>query len=385
MIYIVIPESFSASEGVALAKIAADIMRYEPKTVVVCPASDDTWGYAKSRIMVLPLMGVLRRVRGFHYIPVGIRRLLLTRAFRPLLSQLQTDDVVWFVNWCEMAEPIRESIRQAGAKLVYHIHNSHAAFATEGGFFRLDPDAIVFLSDAMRQEVETQTPSRTHLYTIHNGCEESRFWPSEALPCNEPPVVLFVGRVVPYKGVHVLIQAIKILNERSVPVWCRVVGSAHALAQNAKATPYVTSLHSTAPPNVSFAGFRSGTQIAEEYRASDILCCPSIFPEPFGLVNIEAMACGLPVVASRTGGIPEIAAGGGILLFETGDAEDLANKLQRLLSDRNLRMQLREEGLSSFKRRFRSATAVEAYLQVVSAVTTHSSPKGEELVHAERA
>jgi spore coat protein SA len=294
---------------------------------------------------------------------------LLRSAFRPLLSRLRPGDVVWFINWWEMADPIQDRIRQSGAKFVYHIHNSHQDFALKGGFQRLRPDAIIFISDAMRQEVATAIPSIIPVYTIHNGCEASRFWPAETPPANEIPVVLFVGRLVPYKGVHVLLEAIRILNERKVPVVCRIVGSAHAQARDRKPTAYVTSLQRDAPPNVTFAGFRAATEIAEEFRASDILCCPSTFAEPFGLVNIEAMGCGLPVVGSRIGGIPEIASEGGILLFETGDAADCANKLQQLLLNKDLRLSLREQGLASFNRRFTADAAVAAYVRVAASLT----------------
>jgi glycosyltransferase involved in cell wall biosynthesis len=86
-------------------------------------------------------------------------------------------------------------------------------------------------------------------------------------------------------------------------------------------------------------------------------------------VNIEAMGCGLPVVASRIGGIPEIASEGGILLFETGNAVDLADKLQQLLSDRALRLLLREQGLASFKHRFTAELAVASYVKVAASLT----------------
>ena len=374
MIYIVIPEPFSATEGVALAKIASDFMRYESKTIVVCPAADKSWGYPNSRILVCPLLDRLRRLRGWRFVPMWIRHILLSNAFKPLLCRLTPNDVVWFTNWWEMAEPIREEIRRISAKFIYHVHNSHKGITSAGLFHRLDPDAIVFLSDAMRHEVETEILSSTPVYTIYNGSEASRFWPSETPPSNDPPVVLFVGRLVPYKGVHVLLNAIKILRNRNIPVHCRIVGSAGAESANSKPTPYVASLHSTAPSNVRFVGFRSGTQIAEEYRGSDILCCPSTFAEPSGLVNIEAMACGLPVVASRTGGIPEIASDGGILLFERGNEVYLADKLQVLLLDRDLRLNVGAQGLASFKRRFTAEIAARHYMEVVGSVIANSGP-----------
>ena len=372
MIYLVISEPFSATLGVALAKVAADFMRYSPEAVVVCPAADDSWAVPKSRILIVPALKWLLRVRGWRFVPMFFRRLIVSHVFRSMIVKLQVSDTVWFNNGWELAVPIRAKIRQTGAKLIYHIHNSHKEVVSGGLFHSIDADAMIFLSEAMLREVETDIPVSTPVYIIHNGCEESLFWPRETPLSNDPPVVLFVGRLTSEKGVHVLLQAMKILYERNISVHCKVVGSAHA--QGHKPTPYVVSLYNMAPPNVSFVGFCSGATIAEEYRAADVLCCPSTWAEPFGLVNIEAMACGLPVVASRVGGIPEIASDGGILLVEAGNAEKLAEKLELVLFDHEFRMQLRAEGLASFRRRFTAEIAIRRYNEVAEHLALGAAP-----------
>ena len=83
------------------------------------------------------------------------------------------------------------------------------------------------------------------------------------------------------------------------------------------------------------------------------------------MVNIEAMACGIPVVASRVGGIPEIAAGGGILLVEPDSPIELADALQKLIENRGLRAKVAADGLFSFQQQFAWTTINKQYESIV--------------------
>lgn len=157
------------------------------------------------------------------------------------------------------------------------------------------------------------------------------------------------------------------LQERNLATSCQVFGSLHA--SGSKVSPYMRSLFKTKPPNVDFKGFRSAKEIAEEYRAADILCCPSIWQEPFGNVLIEAMACGIPVVATRVGGIPEIAAEGGVELVEPNSAVELADALQKLIEDKRLRAQMAAAGLQSFQRCFTWSNINRQYREIVNNLT----------------
>jgi glycosyltransferase involved in cell wall biosynthesis len=115
------------------------------------------------------------------------------------------------------------------------------------------------------------------------------------------------------------------------------------------------------------------TEIAQEYRGADILCCPSICQEAFGKANIEAMACSIPVVATRVGGIPEIAAEGGLLLVNPNSAQELADSLQSLIEDKDLRKKLGREGFASFRRRFTWEINVKRYNEIINDVVIRKS------------
>jgi glycosyltransferase involved in cell wall biosynthesis len=92
--------------------------------------------------------------------------------------------------------------------------------------------------------------------------------------------------------------------------------------------------------------------LADLFREADIFCSPSVWEEPFGLVNVEALASGLPIVSTRGGGVTEILANGGGILVERGSAVQLAGALRRLAEDPALRTHLGQQGHAVFRERF---------------------------------
>jgi spore coat protein SA len=372
MIYHLLPENepFSAFSGVAISRNVSNMMRLDPSRVAVCSKSDDSWGFSTDRILVVPALRLLARIKGRRFIPRLLTNLFFRRVFQPLVSRLKPGDIVWCHNQPFYCAALEATIREKGAKLVYHAHNSICDLPTRTAFRAFTADATIFVSQAIRNEALKSLPWLKNTWVVHNGADEQRFYPkrSSQEPSDRVPVVLYVGRLVPRKGVHVLIEAMAILKERGVSASCRIVGS--SFAGGSRQTGYVRSLIRSCPSNVHFVPYRSGTEIAEEYRGADILCCPSNWEEPFGNVNIEAMACGVPVVASRVGGIPEIASDGGIVLVEPGCADQLADSLQELLEDKSLRTKVGTKGIESFRRKFTWTAVCRQYQLIVDCVRT---------------
>ena len=367
MIYHVPSEGdvFSAYRGGAVIQIIANMMRFDPSSAVVCQSADETWGYGADRILIIPELRTFYKLKGRKYLPLWITGPFFRHIFQPFLSQLKGGDIVWCHNQPAMCAALAGIIHLKGARLIYHSHSSVAFYARRSHFRAFVADAWIFISKAMQQEALALFPWLQDSYVVHNAADDGLFYPRNDGNdgSNAVPVILYVGRLVPDKGVHVLIATMKILQERKVKVLCKVVGS-YAFG-GSKTTLYVKSLLKSSPANVQFEDWRSGKEIAEEYRAADILCCPSIWQEPFGNVNIEAMACGIPVVATRVGGIPEIAAQGGVLLVEPNSAVELADALQKLVEDKDLRARVAQAGLQSFLRGFTWPTTIEQYRQIV--------------------
>ena len=142
----------------------------------------------------------------------------------------------------------------------------------------------------------------------------------------EEPTVLFFGKLLFNKGVHVLFEALREVGARAV-----VVGFGD----------YRRELERTAPPGTLFTGALEHRHLVNLVPLAEVTVVPSIFPEAFGMVAAEAAAGGsLPLVA-RHSGLAEVAAGleesypeqhRDLASFKTGDTQDLADKLDRLLA-----------------------------------------------------
>ncbi len=148
----------------------------------------------------------------------------------------------------------------------------------------------------------------------------------EAFLAADEPTVLYFGKLLHNKGVHVLLEALREVDARAV-----IVGFGD----------YRAELEALAPERTLFTGPLEHRHLAHLIPLTDVTVVPSIFPEAFGMVAAEAAAAGsLPLVANHSG-LAEIAAGVAeeypeahrdLTSFATGDAEDLASKLRGLLS-----------------------------------------------------
>jgi glycosyltransferase involved in cell wall biosynthesis len=161
----------------------------------------------------------------------------------------------------------------------------------------------------------------------------------------------FTGNIIPRKGVDVLVRAAALVLERRPGVNFVAVGRVPVGAP----ADYLSSCTELArrlgiAERFRFAGFRADVRAA--VRDFDILVLPSR-QEPFGRSIIEAMALGVPVVASRVGGVPEIIVDGrdGLLVAQ-GSGEELAAAIGRLLDEPGLRAELARRGRERVEREF---------------------------------
>ncbi len=162
-----------------------------------------------------------------------------------------------------------------------------------------------------------------------------------------PGIVGYIGRLVEQKGLMLLLEAMRGMDP---DVRLLLVGEGPQLPELRKrASALGIQGRTSFTPPVPHAG------VPEVLRQIDVLVLPSTdtryWSEQFGRVLIEAMACGVPVLASDSGGIPEVVGEAGIL-FRRGDSNELREKLQRLLGDRKEWMRRsvagRERALNEF-------------------------------------
>lgn len=178
---------------------------------------------------------------------------------------------------------------------------------------------------------------------VDTGCFASRWSPEGSLLREERlaqlgysnrKIILYVGRLVQIKGVHHLLRAMERVAAIDPEALLLVVGG--AFYGSKRTTPYVRSLHRMGGRlrrNVVFISYVPHDRIAEWFRLADVAVVPSPRREAFGLVNVEAMASGVPVVAAQAGGMTEIVVHGatGLLVPTEQLADGLAEALVYLL------------------------------------------------------
>lgn len=178
---------------------------------------------------------------------------------------------------------------------------------------------------------------------MHNGVDLEIFNGPRSSPTTGHLRVGYVGRVVPAKGVHLVIEALARLGRSDIDL--TIIGSSGFSAEG-PLTPYETGLRRAAasvPGRVSFVPFQPRAALPALYLELDVLVVPSIEPEAFTLTIVEGMAAGTAMVVSDIGGTAE-AAGGAALLVPPNNVEQIAQALDALLTSSSLVADLQRQG-----------------------------------------
>jgi spore coat protein SA len=357
-------EAFSERNGGAISRWAANVLRAGSE-VVICPSFDSSWGFPGERLFALPNWQRVHSIHPLLYrLPFALQRLAYLQIFKGLLAQLKRGDVLYIHNRPETASVLSTIAEQYGILVVLHMHNSLLLRANQGQIDALGQTPIVFCSSFLRNEALSAFPNHFQkTYVVYNGADGEKFH-SEEQRNNSVPTIIYTGRLVPHKGVHVLLGAMGILEKMGVHARCLIVGGASF--GKSRETRYTRRLMRLKADNTELLGYRSGDALAEVLRAADVFCSPSIWNDPFPLAPLEAMASGVPVVASNVGGLPEALAHGGGVLVQANDANALAAALERLVRDAAYRHSLGDEARQSFAAHFQWSMVREQYQHVLT-------------------
>ena len=233
-------------------------------------------------------------------------------------------------------------------------------------------DAVVCVSDYTRSQLMAMVQERHwhKLHVIRCGLELARYEPAGPPPAGVRPQILCVARLVPQKGLALLLRALAILTSRGVEPELELVG-------DGPCRPELEQLAGQlgVRDRVRFFGPGSQDQIRAAYGAATVFCLPSLI-EGLPVVLMEAMACERPVIATAVAGVRELVRDGDTgLLVSAGRADELADALQRLLSDAALRDRLAAQGRMFVERHHDVDASARAVARIFSDVL------GEPLAH----
>lgn len=194
-------------------------------------------------------------------------------------------------------------------------------------------DAVVALSQDLAANLEKLGIDRTNVHVIPRGVDTSTFKPGDRRAARRElsldahrPILLWVGRIAPVKGLDVLLDACRLLRDRGVDFHLFLAGEG-SLRESLESSCAEMGL----AEQVSFLGVVPQERLADWYRAANYTVLPS---RSEGIPNVlrESLACGTPFVASNVGGIPEISRDPANLLVPPENATALADALERALS-----------------------------------------------------
>ena len=250
-------------------------------------------------------------------------------------------------------------------------------------------DAIVAVSKETKADVLRLfdvDPERVHI--IYNGIDPDEYQPTASGESTaslgidpEKPFVLFVGRIARQKGIVHLVNAIRYLDPGFQVVLCAGAPDTPEIAEEMKAAVEAAQAHREGI--VWIPQMLDKKRVIELYARAAVFCCPSIY-EPFGIINLEAMACETAVVASAVGGIKEVVVDGetGFLVpleqmtespFEPKDpdrfARDLAARINQLMADPEMRKRFAKAGRRRAAKQFSWSAIAKQTAQLYESLT----------------
>lgn len=255
----------------------------------------------------------------------------------------------------------------------------------------LDADAVIAVSNGTKEDILRAYPvPEERVHVIYNGIDLDEYQRKRSLGALEKygvdpssPFVLFVGRITRQKGVTHLVDAIRHLPPDTQVVLCAGAPDTPEIA--AEMRKKVEEAQAYNPRVLWIEKMVSKPEVIELYSHAQVFCCPSVY-EPFGIINLEAMACGAPVVASATGGIKEVVVDGetGYLVpFEQDPvtsfpvdserfARDLGAKLSELLADSEKCRRFGQAGRKRVEEKFSWSAIADQTIELYQTLTEQS-------------
>ena len=246
-----------------------------------------------------------------------------------------------------------------GRKCLTHERGINQQFSKTSRFLSRKIDGIICVSNYIRKNLINRKVLCKRILTVYDGINPDRFIVSLDSKTikekygvkNDAPVIGVVGNIKEWKGQKTVVKATGILKEEWPDIKCYLVGTipSYSLCYEKELKELCTDMK--IENNVVFTGFQEN--VSDFMSTMDIVIHSSILPEPFGMVNLEAMYLRKPVIAANAGGPTEIFHDGedGILV-EPGSAKRLADEISLLLKDTERRKKIGEKAYAKVITKF---------------------------------
>lgn len=248
-----------------------------------------------------------------------------------------------------------QMLKSMGCKVVVHYHNKGVSLrqdkVIDNLLYRIffKKLKVILLAEALYADVQKYV-ARKDVFICPNGIPEALTAEPSAIRHNAIPKLLFLSNLLIDKGVFTLLDACKILKDKGYQFTCDFVGGETA---DINAERFNQEVQARELAGIAeYKGKKYGAEKEEILKNVDLFILPT-YNECFPLVLLEAMQQGLPCIASNEGGIADI-----IIPNETGyivpkkSAQELADKIEILLKNNSLRLEMEKKGLERYKQHF---------------------------------
>lgn len=271
--------------------------------------------------------------------------------------------------------PAIAAARLLSIPVVCHLHDHVPLTRLERAWVPL-VDRFCVLSSAARDLYSAAIPE-DRITVIPNGLLLSEIDSTPATETDTPlrrPGIALVGRLVEWKGHETLLRALPLVRERVPGATAYLIGDDLSANGRCRERLRVMAESLGCSEAVVFTGWQADPRAL--LSQMDVSVCPSLSPEPFGLVLLESMAMGVPVVASQHGGPLDIIDDGNDgLLFQPGDAHELARRILQILGNRDFARRLATRARKKVRSCFALERIVARLEETYVRVLTSRAPK----------
>lgn len=295
------------------------------------------------------------KVFNFIFILFNLLRVLLRQ--RPSLCYFALT-VVGFAFYRDVLLVLL--LRVFGVKSVYHLHNKGVLKASENRVnnwlynFVFKKSEVILLSSYLYYDIEPFVDKR-NVHICPNGIPnintKGRKLSNTLIKNENTFTILFLSNLIESKGIYILLEALALLNEKGLKFICNIVGGEGDIL---KSDLDLKVCKLGLEDKVFYLGKKYGKEKEDIFNSADVFAFPTFYSnECFPLVLLEALQFGLPIISTTEGGILDILEDGITgLTVQKRSHIDLANKLERLIKDSELRKSMGEKGYCKFNKNY---------------------------------